>query len=458
MNISKHNTLKVNRGPLLAILIIALISCISFVFTLFDPTAECDDTLVSMLWLVGLTIAVLTLFSYSIINNFKEWIIVALAWGVRIVYATINNSEIITFRGDNFYDMARGLYYGYNHIMGGTYPIITNYPSVLVEEFNIFGINRLVTCYVNAFLTMVAIFYLLKCFSLLKFNQRIRTILLIVFSFNPFTILFGAEVFREAIYIPLVTISLYFFIKWAMNRRPLNIVFAMVAIIPVAWLHSGYIMIAAGYAIIGLLYLGRLNNNRLMYKLLLLIMIIGAVGVILFTEFGNNFVSKISLITNPSAFASHFDNVNTNTNSDAGSHYLAWMSGTTSIALFILYTPIRIFYFLYSPMLWDCYRLQDWLSFVADSSIFLVALVLVLKFIINKKWKVTKSNSYGLVLIASIIIVLLTALPFAWGTYNAGTALRHRNCLLPFICLQIGICMSYFKSTRKKENEISTTR
>lgn len=82
------------------------------------------------------------------------------------------------------------------------------------------------------------------------------------------------------------------------------------------------------------------------------------------------------------------------------------------------------------------------MSFVADSLIFLVALVLVLMFVIDKKWKVTKFNSYGLILIASIVIVLLTAIPFAWGTFNAGTALRHRNCLLPFICIQIGICIS----------------
>ena len=448
MNISKHNILKVNKGPLAAILIIALISCISFVFTLFDPTAEWDDTLVSILWLAGLTIAVLILFNYNVINSFKEWVIVALAWGVRIIYATINNSEIITFRGDPFFEMAHGLYYGYNHVINGTYPVLTNYPSVLVEEFNVFGINRLVTCYVNAFLTMVAIFYLLKCFSLLKFNQRIRTILLIVFSFNPFTILFGAEVFREAIYLPLVTISMYFFIKWAMSRRPLYIMVAMAVILPVAWLHSGYIMIAAGYAIISFLYLRRINNNRLIYKVLLLIMMIGAVGIILYTSYGNSFVSKLSLITNPSAFVSHFNNVNTNTNSDAGSHYLAWMSGTTSIAKFILYTPIRVFYFLYSPMIWDCYRIQDWLSFVADSLIFLVALIIVLKFIINKKWRVTKYNNYGFIMIASIIIVLLIAIPFAWGTYNAGTALRHRNCLIPFICVQIGIYISYFKSTR----------
>ena len=90
-------------------------------FTLFDPTAEWDDTLVSMIWLIGLTIAVLILFNYNVINSFKEWVIVAIAWGVRIIYATINNSEIITFRGDPFFDMAHGLYYGYDHVINGQY-------------------------------------------------------------------------------------------------------------------------------------------------------------------------------------------------------------------------------------------------------------------------------------------------------------------------------------------------
>lgn len=411
-------------------------------FTLFDPTAEWDDTLVSMIWLIGLTIAVLILFNYNVINNFKEWIIVAIAWGVRIIYATINNSEIITFRGDPFFDMAHGLYYGYNHVINGTHPVLTNYPSVLVEEFNVFGINRLVTCYVNAFLTMVAIFYLLKCFSLLKFNQRIRTILLIVFSFNPFTILWGAEVFREAIYLPLVTVSLYFFIKWAMKRKPIQLVLAMAMIVPVAWLHSGYIMIAAGYVVVSLLYFKRITPNRIMYRLFFIVVSVGVIALALFTLNIGELLDYFSLVKDPEAFIAHFNNVQVNTNSDAGSHYLAWMNGTTSIVLLLLYTPIRVFYFLYSPMIWDCYRIQDLISFMVDSLVFLIALILVFKYMINRQWRTKGTDIYSILMIASVVIILLTAIPFAWGTFNAGTALRHRNCLLPFIYVQIGICIS----------------
>ena len=405
----------------------------------------------SVLWLAGLSFAVVMLFTHGIKLNKTEWVIVIAAWIVRVLYATLNNIGVIEFRGDAFFEMAWGLYYGYNHVIDGTYPVITNYPPVLLGEFRVFGINRIVTCYVNAFLTMIALFYMLKCFRLLKINKRIACMLLFTLAFNPFAILWGSDIYREAVYLPLTSLSLYCFIKWSYRKSPCELVFATASVLPAAWLHTGYFFIVAGYAFVSLLDFKRITARRLINKAILLGGVVVVCGITLFTQFADKLAYRFSTIKDLVIFSSNFNAIQTMTNIGSGSQYLKWMQGPTTFLNLLIKTPLRMFYFLYSPMAWDCYRLKDVVAFVTDSVVFLAALVLVVEFLINKKWKQEKYKKASFLIIAIAFVIIITVIPFAWGTYNAGTALRHRNCLLPFICTQIGICLTVKKKRYAEE-------
>lgn len=435
--------IRVKSKTFYAVAIIIFTTVVSTAVTVIDPTAEWDKSLISVLWLVGLTIAVIQLFSSDIVKSRDERFVIAAAWIVRILYASMNNIEIISFRGDDFFSMAHGLYYGYDHVIEGTYPVLTHYPSVLLGEFHVFGINRLVTCYVNAFLGMIAIYFLMKCFRLLDISKTVRTILLCVFSFNIFFILYGSDVFRESIYMTLVTISLYFFIKWTMDRKSVDVLIALIMIVPVVWLHSGYIMIAGGYILVSIFYLRKITVEKLLCKYALVTAMGVFVFIAFFTSVFGDLLEKVSIGGDLSSFWSYFDSVLNVVNADSGSVYLRWMTGISSVGMMILYTPIRLFYLLYSPMVWDCYRIQDCIVFFTDSVVFLSALFLSLRVCVfgRKRSRIREKGHYA-VLVGSAVVLLLTSIPFAWGVFNAGTAIRHRNCLLPFVIIQLAICIS----------------
>ncbi len=436
------DSFKLKRGVLLCITTVVVISVLSVALTSFDPTAEWDKVIMAVLWLSFLSFATVMLFTHGISLNKTEWVIVFVAWGGRILYATLNNIGVIEFRGDPFFEMAWGLYYGYEHVIDGTYPVITNYPPLLLGEFRIFGINRLVTCYVNAFLTMIAIFYMLKCFKMLVVDRRITSILLAFFSFNPFSILWGSDIFREAVYLPLTALSLYFFIRWTKSKNLLDIFLAMVAILPIVWLHTGYIVIVAVYSFAAFFELNRITPCRLLYKFLLFAAAVAAGIALLILPLAGEYLARFNLLKNMSSFADYFNLVQFDLNSGSGSQYLKWMAGPTSFFKLILYTPARVFLFLYSPMVWDCARVQDIIALITDSVVFLTALVLLCSYIINKKWRQAGYKRYNYLIFATVAVILITAVPFAWGTFNAGTAIRHRNCLLPYICVQIGMLMT----------------
>lgn len=448
--------MRVKQKKIYAVAILLFVTIVSTCFTMVDPTAEWDKAFLSVLWCFGLTVAVIQMFSSDVVRNQSEKTVIMLAWIVRILYATMNNLEIFLFRGDDFFSMAHGLYYGYDHVINGTYPVLTHYPPILLGEFRIFGINRFVTCYVNAFLGMLAIYYLLKCFQLLNIERKVRIILLFVFSFNIFFILYGSDVFRESIYMTLVTISLYYFIKWTQNRKPMDVIVALIVLIPVVWLHTGYIMIAGGYIVVCIFYLKKVTFERLVYKYVLVV----AMGLfVIMAVFASLWGYALSSYMNHlnegvSAFWSYFDNVLMGDNSNAGSVYLLWMSGISSIWMMIIYTPIRMFYFLFSPIVWDCYRVQDFVIFITDSVVFLSSFYYVLKVcIFRRKRSLVRSDGHYGVLVGTAVVVLLTTIPFAWGTFNAGTAIRHRNCLLPFIIIQLAICLSARKRRINEEEE-----
>ena len=106
--------------------------------------------------------------------------------------------------------------------------------------------------------------------------------------------------------------------------------------------------------------------------------------------------------------------------SAGGSDYLANMDYKYWYEL-IPFTLIRMFYFVCSPIITECRGLQDYLCVLGDV---LPTLFVMLNIGINMRKR--KPSRYALVGIWSYVI---TVGIFAWGTANAGTAMRHRGLL-----------------------------
>ena len=96
----------------------------------------------------------------------------------------------------------------------------------------------------------------------------------------------------------------------------------------------------------------------------------------------------------------------------------------------VLWGPAKVVLFVVSPVPWQWRSPEDAVAFLADGLIFLVAMLLILR----APWKSPRSGRRRVVQVLSMSIAAAVVI-FSIGTYNAGTAMRHRHKLLAPIVL-----------------------
>ncbi|MEG0339736.1 MAG: hypothetical protein RR573_07440, partial [Oscillospiraceae bacterium] len=126
-----------------------------------------------------------------------------------------------------------------------------------------------------------------------------------------------------------------------------------------------------------------------------------------------------------------------------GSVYLKWLRAQTPLQA-ILFSPIKMFYLMLSPLPSGWRGLKDIVSFCADSLAYAYLLFNIIK---NRK-----KSDYTSFITAMLIGVLLVIFVFGIGTWTAGTAIRHRNKIFAVILMS---CKKREKSHIKGEIKLS---
>jgi hypothetical protein len=88
----------------------------------------------------------------------------------------------------------------------------------------------------------------------------------------------------------------------------------------------------------------------------------------------------------------------------------------------MIYAPLKIFYFLFSPMPWDIRGLPDAIAFLFDSLFYIVIVPKIFKDLLN-----LGSNRKDKLIFRTLLFsfILVTGV-HAMGTIASGTAVRHR--------------------------------
>ena len=109
----------------------------------------------------------------------------------------------------------------------------------------------------------------------------------------------------------------------------------------------------------------------------------------------------------------------------------------------ILYSPIRAFYFLTAPLPIDWRNFTDMFTFFSDSVLYLGTIIY---FIMNRRNLKDKK-----VLITGLVLALISvSLIFGIGVYNAGTAMRHRQKIVPIFLILLALIMDSRRSSTKR--------
>ena len=104
---------------------------------------------------------------------------------------------------------------------------------------------------------------------------------------------------------------------------------------------------------------------------------------------------------------------------DGGSAYNANIVSNDSTLGFIINTPFRMFYFLFSPVPWNWRSATDAIAFFFSALFYGYVFIRTIPHL-------TKKHGFSLGS-ALFLIALLTLMMFGWGVSNSGTALRHRD-------------------------------
>jgi len=304
-----------------------------------------------------------------------------------------------------------------------------NYATLLKVFVSIFGDNRLILQYINVLAATSSLIILNKVFDRLKIASKTKLICLSIIAFSPLNILLSAALLRESLMIFLSTISLYFFIKWYQTGNLSNFLLSSLLVVGQSWLHSGSITILLGYLVAFIIYkpsIGKITLHKKTFVYLALSLLILVVFYSLFSSSIMSYFNKINSL----------EDIAANRKAFGGSDYLTFIDGTTSPLLLAIFTPLKLFYFFCSPMPWDCKSLAMILTFLLDSTIYAYLLLSLFK-------QKAANKTLRTLLLMALIPVSIT---YAWGTVNAGTAMRHREKLLP-------ILVTTYAASKKKEKK-----
>lgn len=397
------------RNPVVLILSVLILIILIILSTIFIES-KCKNKKIKKILYIGLLLQIIIVF----IDHFVE--------GVPTIVIDPRVFERLGwFSYENNVNIGRG---EYNYwIINPIYKLIKIRVAIIFSAINVFF-----TILIN-----LNIYTILRK---LRIDKNLIEKIIFIIALSPISLIMKAGIQREAVIIVLLSYSIKNFINYSYKKNTLSIVLAFFLIGIAAVFHSGVIFLASGY----LVYLLDGRSQRIyQYFILIIIIIIFFVfkDRLLETVGGGNIEQIIEW--NNMAFLK-----------EAGSGYLVNIS-TTSLGQIFLFLPLFIFYFLYSPTPEMIRGILDIATFTLNSSIYIY--FTIYGFYLYRKIRKKLSYKEKRIIKALIISLISTIIVFSIGTRNAGTAMRHRDKLIPFLC----ICFSIIKNReifeRKIENE-----
>ena len=156
--------------------------------------------------------------------------------------------------------------------------------------------------------------------------------------------------------------------------------------------------------------------------------------------FGNSMMSYFQTNRTISEF------INYASEGDGGAGYtIKTITSGNEIIDLVINTPIRIIYYLFSPMPWNWRGIKDIIAFFFSSLYYFFGIILAAKSI--KKYNFSNKN----LVIALLLVMTFSYIIFSWGVKNAGTAMRHRDKFVSVYVLMTVMSIYELKNNQKSE-------
>lgn len=304
----------------------------------------------------------------------------------------------------------------------------TNYSDILSGIYMLCNSQRLVGQYLNVIFGTGMIYYIwLSCRELKISNKTIRLVLTVI-CFFPTAIIFSGILLREAWQEFFLTYSLFYFIKWFNSGEKKYMLVSIFAVLASAYMHSGNLCVVISYLAAYIFYDPCKDQIQRSIKSVLKLSLVGILFLLFFfseTTLTDRFdpikqMEKAALLESFEA------------RSNAGSLYLRWINFDSTWEV-ILFSPLKMFYFMFSPIPFDWRGLNDLIAFLMNSMFYLFLIYHIIKYYNRLNGKYRRFMNF------IVLGLLITIFVFAYGTQTAGTAMRHRCKIISFVLIAFAI-------------------
>ena len=318
----------------------------------------------------------------------------------------------------------------------------TKYTDFLGILYWIIGDQRFFSQFVNVILGMWSIFVFYKILDLFKLKDSKKLFFLALYGFFPQNIIFSSILLREALIQFFFVYSLLFFTKWLMSNNRINMFKTIFFVLLSSLFHPGMI---ASLLVYGFMFLfldvKKYSFNYSFKRKTLLVLFCGFTFALIAYNISilNGKFSFLISDTNLSLLEKYESNSGIE---EGGATYLRNYK-INSIVDFIILVPLRLIYFVFSPMPYDVRGVGDLAAIILDSSFYYF-----LVYIIIRSRKIIKDNIFRIFPKVFFILFLTVSIGFALGTENSGTAMRHRSKIFPALIIVV-VFMESIKQNRR---------
>lgn len=394
--------------------------------------------MIGELLILFLTIGIILLLSDNRIKYYRTLLL--LGFIVRVACLYVDYFHVVQFPGSGgdteMFDLiARSNY----ELQRDNWRTVTNYSVVLSYIYIFTDCNRFFAQYLNVVLAVIFLYYFVRTVRLVSNDVSLNKKVIFLMTIFPNLCICSCLLAREEWIHCSLMISVFYFVNWFLGGKSNNFYKAIVFVFIASYMHSGCIMLIVGYLLTFMLYNRRkceLNiNKQTIFGMMLLFVV-----VIVFFNNISLFGGKFASLTESDVVDDEI--LEKATVSRANSSYLTWIN-PESMTQLILFSPLKMFYFLFSPIPFDWRGVTDVVVFLVDS---LVYLFFVIKIISGKNL----IEIFDILRKSLVVTFLFFVFVFALGTTNAGAAMRHRSKIVALLAI------TYVVSLKKKEQQDTT--
>jgi hypothetical protein len=374
----------------------------------------------------------------SKVNGDKQlFYILFFSYGIRFIFMLFdlygNGLFLLPGSGrdtENFHNAAINFALYNTHASG--------YEYVVGMIYKLFGIMRPMAQYLNLLMSISTIIITIKIMNLLDINENIKYKVILILAFIPNYLITSVILLRESLMICLLALSLFHFICWWKNNNLINFILSIAFVLIASIFHSGVIANALVYILFFMICNNKERKMKLNFNTIVFGTIVLAGLLFVYNNYYDTFFGKFGAVQDVSDITNR-----TELAESGGSMYYVGGSDSKTFLGMIKYSPIRMFYFLASPLPWQWRGSSDIIAF-AFSGLFYIACI------INAIKALRISNKNRNIIIFGLMLSLFSSLIFGWGVSNSGTALRHRDKFLINYVVMLAVSLDSLEFVKKK--------